>query len=320
MTYDEHDALMDAGWESMSEEMYEDHFYQAVEDFTYDRLISYYKDNPELMRRINNRIEEAQNLLSVNPSASFIFSVSAIELCIKNAIVRPLVHGFIHNESAAELIVKMVFEIRVFLKFQEFTLNLLKNCLELDLHAAKKEDSSEILWKEIENAQIKRNLVLHRGEYVQLDEAKNVLLIVEYLVIDVFSLILKKIGLGLNKDGIIGNIHSEKGVIIDTPTRLKRLREKKSYESLLSRIVSLLYRLDSKSNVMKNLPRGTSYKEYFACLKNEYPDVFDVDLDLIFDFKERIKMDKYTWSEDDYINATREADRLIEGIAKIFPS
>ncbi|WP_169709471.1 hypothetical protein [Deferrisoma camini] len=50
MSYDEQDAAMDEFYDQISKELYPEHKEQAIEEFTQEKLKSYYLQNPGVMR------------------------------------------------------------------------------------------------------------------------------------------------------------------------------------------------------------------------------------------------------------------------------
>jgi hypothetical protein len=83
MSYDENDAARDDFYEQISRELYPDHKQQAIEEFTADRLRSYYVKNPGVMRPAVDAVQEAKALLAVGRhSPALVFSASAIELLL----------------------------------------------------------------------------------------------------------------------------------------------------------------------------------------------------------------------------------------------
>jgi hypothetical protein len=58
MSYDEMDAARDEFYEQISRELYPEHKEQAIEEFTSERLRSYYQRNPDVMRPAVDAIQE----------------------------------------------------------------------------------------------------------------------------------------------------------------------------------------------------------------------------------------------------------------------
>ena len=99
----------DAAWEEfydkMSEELYQEHKDQAINEFTEEQLQSFYLENQNLMRPAVDAIQEGKKLQEDQYfSAALVFFVSAIEILLKTTLLKPVIYGLIHNEVLAEVI------------------------------------------------------------------------------------------------------------------------------------------------------------------------------------------------------------------------
>jgi hypothetical protein len=96
------DILRAADWDSDEDESFFDEIdrirEKAVSEFTFERLRSFYVDEPYIYLPVKHRIMEATELYSVNANASLVFSLSAAEICLKNLILRPMVYGFVSSD------------------------------------------------------------------------------------------------------------------------------------------------------------------------------------------------------------------------------
>src|SRR3989338_7387904 len=106
MSYDEHDAALDAMYEQMGRELYPNHKVQAISEFTTERLRSYYVTNPKVMLPAIGAYKEGKHLNSAKHySAAVVFFASSVELFLKATVLKPVVHGLIHSEGLANIIV-----------------------------------------------------------------------------------------------------------------------------------------------------------------------------------------------------------------------
>ena len=109
MGYDEQDAAMDEFYDQISKELYPEHKEQAIEEFTEERLKSYYLQNPDVMRPAVDAIQEGNWQLDQERfSPALVFYVTAIELLLKATLLRPVLYGLIHNEGIAEIMIKHI--------------------------------------------------------------------------------------------------------------------------------------------------------------------------------------------------------------------
>jgi hypothetical protein len=74
MSYDEDDAAWDEMYDRIDQELYPDHKAQAIEEFTAERLRSFYLKNPEVMIPALEVFSEAKLLLeSKHYAAALVF-------------------------------------------------------------------------------------------------------------------------------------------------------------------------------------------------------------------------------------------------------
>ena len=89
-------------------DLYEEHREEALEEFTEERLRSYYDKNELLAQPAFDFLSEARRLDRSNATARFIFAAVVIEVGLKAILFRPIVYGLVHDESTAALIVHWV--------------------------------------------------------------------------------------------------------------------------------------------------------------------------------------------------------------------
>ena len=94
----------EAAYDDYMAELYEEHKKEAIEEFTGERLQSYYLDHKLLAKPAFDALTEARNLLSTNATAGLIFSAIAMEVGLKDTLLKPIVFGLVHAVSVATLI------------------------------------------------------------------------------------------------------------------------------------------------------------------------------------------------------------------------
>lgn len=80
-------------------ELYEEHKQQAIEEFTFERLQSYYIDNLLLAKPAFDALTEARTLAGLNATAGFIFAAIAMEVGLKEALLKPIVTGLVTHRQ-----------------------------------------------------------------------------------------------------------------------------------------------------------------------------------------------------------------------------
>lgn len=176
MTPDE--AWQEEAYGHMVQEILHDHRDEIIDEFVSERMASYYKVHPDLHAAAVATLEEARRLKNVSHSACLVFARAATEIALRDAILKPVVFGMVHEENTGSLIAELV------VGNQQFT-KLLFAVLEdygLDIKNKKRRGSSKTLWDEMEGIQKLRNRVLHRGETVSEQDALLALKISEIVV------------------------------------------------------------------------------------------------------------------------------------------
>jgi hypothetical protein len=174
MSYDENDAARDEFYEQISRELYPDHKQQAIEEFTADRLRSFYVKNPDVMRPAVDAVQEAKALLEVGRfSPAVVFSASAIELLLKATLLRPVVYGLVHNDALAEIIVQKVVGRQTDIeRYEGLLAGLFQTIATIDLRVIRRAGETLSLLQEAKQFQSLRNKILHQGTQCLPQEAE----------------------------------------------------------------------------------------------------------------------------------------------------
>jgi hypothetical protein len=162
------DAWQEEAYDHMVAEILESHKDDIISEFVSERMASYYRSHPDVTAQAQSAIEEAHGLIDVSPTASLVFSRSAVEITLRDVLLKPVAYGMVHDETAGLLIAELVIGNRHFTK-------LLFSVLEnygLDLKRAVRGGSSKSLWAEMEEIKETRNRIVHYGEKASHDIAK----------------------------------------------------------------------------------------------------------------------------------------------------
>ncbi len=202
MSYDYHDAAMDEAYERLSEEMYPGHKAQAVIEFTYERLRSYYLQNKELLVPAARTHKSAKSLLAANQyAAALVFAASAIELFLKACLLRPVVAGLVHSESVAVLVVESALSQAGFKRYEKLLAGLFKELTQLEIGQIVRAGASKPLLEEASALQDRRNAVVHRGAEVSEEEAEMAFSVATAVFNEVLAVVLNELGLSIKKGG-----------------------------------------------------------------------------------------------------------------------
>lgn len=164
MSYDEHDAAMDEMYERIGEELYPGHKHQAVSEFTAERLCSFYAAHPMVMRPAVEALHEARRLQGhAHFAATVVFCATAIELFLKATLLKPVVHGLVHNIGLADIIVQHAVGQAGFDRYLGLLSQLFRELADLDLATVRRDGANDALITESKAVQEQRNRIIHQG-------------------------------------------------------------------------------------------------------------------------------------------------------------
>ncbi|MEE7627270.1 hypothetical protein V3O24_13955 [Methylobacter sp. Wu8] len=185
MSYDENDAAMDAFYDEMREQLYP----EIINDFTSERLQSYFLSYPEAAKPAYLALEESLRLRDAGFfSAAFLFAVIATEVAVKTALLKPIVHGLIHNLPTSTLITDLV--VRNGLdRIENLLFESLNSVANIDLNSFCRPTSDQKLWSEIKDLQKKRDHLVHRAQMPSSTEAEIAISVASAVLETVFPIV-----------------------------------------------------------------------------------------------------------------------------------
>ena len=196
---------MDSLYEDFAKTALEDEtIYNAVlENFTASRLKEFYLDNPGVARPAYNAFAEARGLVKKHPRCAIILAVTAMEVCFRDAILTPILHGSFNSKASADIVVKVI----VSSKNQKVTkalLQILANHTGLDLGNYERFGADKPLGNEIREVQELRNVIVHQAKSAAVSEADRAVRVAECLIQDVFNRVVGQLGLHTHDDIVCG--------------------------------------------------------------------------------------------------------------------
>jgi hypothetical protein len=203
MSYTDEDARWDEVWDQMSIELYPEHKERAIDEFTTERLQSFYLKNPDILVPGIRMYAEARELDDSYPSASLVFATSAIELFLKASLLKPVIYGLVYNESLAEIIVETALSQTGFDRYRKLLSGLFSELLKVDINKVKSFGSNKYLLEEASDVQVKRNKVIHQGMMVSKDDSKFAIGVAYGVLYHIVNPMLLGIGLWMDKNGTV---------------------------------------------------------------------------------------------------------------------
>ena len=210
-----HEAEMDAQGEAYHDEIgrqwardnagelakdaYEENYERAIQEFTSERLPSYYLKESELAVPAFNSLSHAKELLGPSHKAALLFAVTATELTVKNVLLKPIISGLVHTEDLASFIADLTTTHSGMDRFHKLLTGILTEYGGVELKTFKRNGSTKTLWEEITVIQTARNAVAHRGEASDHSAAVLSISVADTLLQQIFPKILNNLGLHLHK-------------------------------------------------------------------------------------------------------------------------
>jgi hypothetical protein len=209
MSYDEFDAMQDAAYDSMyadfAKTAIEDEkiYNQIVDDFADYRLKEFYLDHPNVIEKAKGALEEARRLLPTSARCSLVFAATAAEVCLRNALWEPILHGSFHNKSSGDLIVSLLVRMNSE-HLKRALLDILNQHTGIDLREFKRNGSKKPLREEMKEIAQIRNKILHEADTASKHDAVRAIDVAESLISDVFGETVGKLGLDLRNGLVCG--------------------------------------------------------------------------------------------------------------------
>lgn len=177
MSYDEEDVRREEEYDQLrrefDDELYPEHRDQAIEEFTIERLQSFYEKHPDVIQPAVKMMEEGEKLYDAERfSPSAVFSVSAIELFLKSVIIKPFVFGLVHDEELAEIIMNEASKMTGIERYEDLLERLCSRIASIEIKMVYREGASNPIFSEYKEVQKIRNKVLHQGEQCSKENSK----------------------------------------------------------------------------------------------------------------------------------------------------
>ncbi len=183
------DAWQEEAYDNMVTEVLENHKDEIIGEFISEKLVAYYNSNPDLTESAKAAIEQAEKLLPISPEACVIFSRIAIEITLRDVMLKPVAFGMLHDDEAAPLIAELVTGNIHFTK-------LLFKVLEgygIDLKTIPRSGSTKSIWVEMEEIKKCRDQLIHRGGTTTADMAACSLEVCRALLFKVYPFLRKQV-------------------------------------------------------------------------------------------------------------------------------
>jgi len=176
---------------------------RAIDEFTKERLRSYYIDHPELIISALAALTEAKKVENTSPTSAILLAGISIELGFKIGILKPIVFGFVHSEAAAEAISNMTIKQTGIDRFKDLLITLLNDISSVDISRFTRNGVKNTLWGERSEIQKLRNNISHQGTICTLTESNFAIAVAESILSELLPQILTSINLNITNGKIV---------------------------------------------------------------------------------------------------------------------
>jgi len=204
MSYDPSDAVQDEFYNAIARELYPEHKAQAIGEFTSERLRSFYQANPTVMRPAVDSIQEGKRLNAEgHSSAGLVFFVTAIELLLKATVLKPVIHGLVHSEALAEVVVEQTLGQSGFDRYTKLLSRLYLEFVGVDITSIARPGANQNLLSECTSLQTMRNKIIHQGATCTLEQAELASSVAVAVYEKIVTPLLLALGLTVVEKGVI---------------------------------------------------------------------------------------------------------------------
>lgn len=210
----EYESQMDAIYNGVLEEYYASDSYaedmnRGIEEFISDRQKSFYIKNPTVAESARNLLTEARQLFALDHfAAAQVMAGAAAEVTFGNALLKPMVYGFVHNDTIAPIVADIVESARQVFKFKALLVAIVSNFSGISLTAVT-QGSNQSLWDSVDKVRGQRNVVLHASGLLKVsrEQAEEALALAATLLESVFPAVLVTLGLHLDGARVCADSH-----------------------------------------------------------------------------------------------------------------
>jgi len=178
----------------------------AIAEFQTERLRSYYINNPDVARNAVARYKEARGLLTTHPGAALVLFVTSAEVVLKSVLLKPVIHGLVHNEAVADLVADLAVTQTGLDRFKSLLAKIIETYGEIAFTDFRIEGHKKTLWEELAIIQKARNALVHRAEPVGDGDAALASEVATMVMGNWLPSVLHAFGLQLGKGGAIERV------------------------------------------------------------------------------------------------------------------
>lgn len=170
-------------YDKLTVDILREHRDYIVAEFVEDRMSSYFEEHSDILEAAENALSEARALADRSAAAALVFSMSSVEIAMRDVLLRPVVAGLVHNPDMSIAVADLV-DIR-----DKKALTLLAFIFD-EIGMPRLQDqrlpNGAFVWQEKTTLQELRNGVVHRGVSVTHEDAERGLVLAEYFLTNLY--------------------------------------------------------------------------------------------------------------------------------------
>jgi len=183
----------EAEFEQGMEELYEEFRKQYEDEVIFDKVHTFYKNNPEIVKEPYLNLDVSKELYDKKfYTASFIHSIIAVEVVIKVIALKPILYSLSFDSRASELLYNDTFKQKSIPYIPSFYYEILKDLTKINIKEIIRNNSQIKIWEEINHLQSMRNKIIHQGVFVQKVDSERALDIAIYIFNEIIPKILDR--------------------------------------------------------------------------------------------------------------------------------
>lgn len=193
------DRLYEGFLSRAREDLYPELYEEIVADFTGAQSQTFYVDNPSIAQIPLRALDDAKAMAHTFPSGAVVFACTSIEVCLREALLKPIIYGLVHTKSSADLVMKLAVAAKNE-RVNKMLFDLLATQGGVDPRTFKRQGATKVFSDEIKPIQELRNNIVHSGMTATPADASSAIALATAMLEEIFPMAVKNLGLHLHKD------------------------------------------------------------------------------------------------------------------------
>lgn len=194
----------DAAREAYDSKVSEEAIYAFKKEFRYDKLQSYYKQNPTVAKEPIDALAEAHKLHAASyHSAAVVLSIAASEAFLKNVVLKGIISGAIHLDAFTEHIVSLALKPTGIVIFKDTLKLMFREIFQIEFTQHQLPNHKRPLWECFHEVQKVRNDICHQAANGSAAQAALAIAVATELIEGLFPKVLQELSMHLHVDAVL---------------------------------------------------------------------------------------------------------------------